>query len=184
MIEFVYKIYVWFYALNIWKSIAIAMGVIVFWALPAAIFSVRKPKLWRGINAAVFLLAVAVILYATLFRTEIGKNLILQPFNTIVRAQKNREAYREALMNAILFIPIGLTLPNILPKRFKMGQRIAFALLIAALLSITLESCQYIFSRGTTETDDVITNTIGALAGMVHLPIVSLLGKVRFKKKE
>lgn len=184
MIQILYSINVWFYALKIWIVFLIALTMIVLWALLAAIISERKPRLWRGINAAVFLTAIAVILYATLFRTEIGRNLILQPFNTVVRAQKNREAYREALMNVILFIPIGVTLPNILPKRFKTGQRIAVTLLIAVLFSIALESCQYIFSRGTTETDDVITNTIGALAGMVHLPIVSLFGKVRLIKKE
>lgn len=184
MLQIIRELDIWFYALNIWKAIAIAMGVIVFWALLAAIISECKPKLWRVINATAILIAVAVIFYATLFRTENGRNLILQPFNTFVRAQKNREAYREALMNVILFIPIGLTLPNILPYQMKTGKRIAITLLISALFSITLESCQYIFFRGTTETDDVITNSIGALFGMTHLSIVSLLGKVRLIKKE
>ena len=184
MLQIIRELDIWFYALNIWKAITIVLAVIVVWAALATVLSVRWPRQWRIINFAVFLLAVAVIFYATLFRTEIGRNLILQPFNTIVRAQKNREAYREALMNMILFIPIGLTLPNILPYQMKTGKRIAITLLISALFSITLESCQYIFFRGTTETDDVITNSIGALFGMTHLSIVSLLGKVRLIKKE
>lgn len=184
MLQIIRELDIWFYALNIWKAIAIVLAVIVVWAALATVLSVRWPRLWRIINFAVFLLAVAVIFYATLFRSEIGRNLILQPFNTVVRAQKNREAYREALMNSILFIPIGLTLPNILPKRFKTGQRIAVTLLIAMLFSISLESCQYIFSRGTTEIDDVITNTVGALAGMLQLPILTLFQKIKRRGKQ
>lgn len=90
-------------------------------------------------------------------------------------ARENREFYREMLMNAILFIPIGLTMPHILPQHWKTGTRVVFTVVLAMVFSMALESLQYLFSVGTTEVDDVIFNTLGALIGMLQLPMISLL---------
>lgn len=169
------KIYIWFYALKIWKAITIALAAVAVWALLGAMLIQRNRRLWRFLNCVLFAAAFAVISYVTLFRAGSSRNLILQPFYTFIMARENREFYREMLMNAILFIPIGLTMPHILPQHWKTGTRVVFTVVLAMVFSMALESLQYLFSVGTTEVDDVIFNTLGALIGMLQLPMISLL---------
>lgn len=162
----------------------IVFAVIFSWALLGVALKKRNRRLLRLLNCAALAMAVAVIAYTTLFRAKFGRELILQPFYTVVSAQKNREAYRAALMNVILFIPVGLTLPHVFPRRWKMGARVCLTVAFALLLSVALEAAQYLFYIGTTEIDDVICNTLGAMIGMVQLPISALLQSAFGKKKE
>ena len=177
-------VYIWFYALNIFKVIEIVFAAILLWSLLGVTLSRWNNMLWRILNGTVFVAVVAVIAYITLFRNPTGRHLILQPFYTIVRAQKNREAYRSALMNVILFVPVGLTIPYILPSRWKLARRVLFAVGLALIISTALETLQYCFCVGMTETDDVITNTFGTFVGTLQFPIATLFQRCFFKKKE
>lgn len=184
MLQMIRDIFIRFYALAPWKAITLALAAIVAWTLLGAMLVKRNGRLWRLLNGAAFAAAVAVISYATLFRTGIGRNLILQPFYTWIRARENREAYRELLMNVILFIPIGLTMPHILPQRLRTGTRVCLTLAFGFLFSATLELAQYLFCEGTTETDDVLSNTLGALIGMLQLSMLFLFQRAFYNKKE
>lgn len=62
--------------------------------------------------------------------------------------------------NILLFIPFSI----ILLKVFKI-QRLRYVVLWAALLSIFIESNQYIFQVGYPDIDDVILNVSGAFLG-------------------
>ncbi len=184
MFQMIQKIYIWFYALKIWKAITIALAAVAVWALLGAMLIQRNRRLWRFLNCVLFAAAFAVISYVTLFRAGSSRNLILQPFYTFIMARENREFYREMLMNAILFIPIGLTIPYILPSRWKPARRVLFAVGLALIISTALETLQYCFCVGMTETDDVITNTFGAFVGALQFPIATLFQRCFFKKKE
>lgn len=68
-------------------------------------------------------------------------------------------------LNIILFIPIGFLFPivvcqlrNVRMCAWQMG-------LVAMVISISIEATQYLLSIGKAETDDVITNTLGAVIG-------------------
>ena len=67
------------------------------------------------------------------------------------------------LMNVFLFFPLGLTFPHVLPEKWK--HQVGASILFALLLSVVIEYCQYYFSLGRVETDDVICNTLGAAIG-------------------
>lgn len=177
-------VYIWFYALNIFKVIEIVFAAILLWSLLGVTLSRWNKMLWRILNGTVFVAVVALIAYITLFRNPTGRQLVLQPFYTIVRAQKNQEVYRSALMNVILFVPVGLTIPYILPSRWKPARRVLFAVGLALIISTALEMLQYCFCVGMTETDDVITNTFGAFVGALQFPIATLFQRCFFKNKE
>lgn len=66
------------------------------------------------------------------------------------------------LMNIFLFEPIGLSLPNILPKK---AHPVAATVIIAILSSVLIEAAQYCFCLGRCEIDDVIMNTLGTAIG-------------------
>lgn len=64
--------------------------------------------------------------------------------------------YFEVRANVLLFIPIGFLLPMNVKK---------WPLLCGIGFSLVIEITQFITHRGTCETDDVISNTIGFLIG-------------------
>ena len=66
----------------------------------------------------------------------------------------------DLLLNIILFIPLGFLLPYIWPKLN--GRK---TVLMAFVISVTIETTQYIAHWGCLEVDDIINNTLGACIG-------------------
>ena len=62
--------------------------------------------------------------------------------------------------NILLFLPLPIIL-----KMFLKVYKFSTVLLISMMLSISIESLQYIFKVGVADIDDVILNTIGACIG-------------------
>lgn len=151
--------------------------LILIWAILCQHF---KKKRWAAINAVIFSLSTAVILYATILsRTSGDYKLILAPFATFTAAQHQPELYREMLMNVFLFFPLGLTLSNALPQKGKRWVRIVLTTLVGCILSAGIEYAQYRYALGTAETDDVICNTLGAFIGSTSLLIAHAIEKSR-----
>ena len=69
------------------------------------------------------------------------------------------EAPLDTVLNVLLFLPLGLMLP-LLWKRFRDGR---LAVLYGFTLSLAVEAAQ-LFS-GTTDIDDLLTNTLGTFLG-------------------
>ena len=116
-------------------------------------------------NMFVFLVSTVIVLYTTLFiRTTGHFDIELRPFYTFVMAQDQVEYYRTFFMNALLFVPLGLSMPYVLskkPRKWTVFVTIGFA----CLLSVSIEFLQYSYHLGRCETDDVIANTLGATVG-------------------
>ena len=88
-----------------------------------------------------------------------GYNLILEPFKSYRDYHIDEFTWFQIRANVLLFIPIGFFLPMIIKKPF-------FMPLIAGVgVSVTIELLQLVLRRGTCETDDVISNSIGMLIG-------------------
>ncbi len=112
-----------------------------------------------------FLVACVVIVCATLLNRKADNfDIELRPFYTFVLALEQVEYYRTFFMNALLFVPLGLSMPYVLSKRaYKRNVFITIA--FAAVLSAGIEFLQYYYHLGRCETDDVIANTLGAAVG-------------------
>jgi Glycopeptide antibiotics resistance protein len=63
--------------------------------------------------------------------------------------------------NIVWFVPMGVFIPA-LTKRHLGFLRVV---LIGALISISIETLQFILNTGVTDIDDVIFNTLGAAVG-------------------
>lgn len=98
------------------------------------------------------------------------------PFHSFYEAKTQPEIYRTMLMNIFLFEPIGLSLPNILPKK---AHPVAVTVIIAILFSVIIEAAQYRFCLGRCEIDDVIFNTSGAFVGALGYLLFGHLTKER-----
>lgn len=156
MLKFIYCQPLWLLTLI---SVAIIFGY-------AHINAFLKQRLWQNIfNFVLLSLSAFVLIYTTILRRESGNYQIeLRPLYTFVLAQEQPEYYRTFFMNALLFVPLGLSMPYVLshkPRKRNMFVVVAFA----AVLSAGIEFLQYYYHLGRCETDDVIANTLGAAVG-------------------
>jgi len=70
--------------------------------------------------------------------------------------------------NLMLFIPFGILLPLCFPK----ARNSLICILSGCLLSVFIETVQYMTQRGNCELDDVIMNTLGTLVGWVIYTVI------------
>ncbi|MBR3646225.1 MAG: VanZ family protein [Lachnospiraceae bacterium] len=134
----------------------------------------------------VLLLSVALIAEKTLLGRSTGnRELQLIPFYTFTTVSYNNEAIRGLLMNTVLFLPFGLTIPHLLEIKEKNNKaRWCMSVLSGLGISILVECLQFVFGIGRAETDDVICNTLGCALG-VSADIVAtvIITKIKLRKK-
>lgn len=87
---------------------------------------------------------------------------------------------RQFLMNVALFVPLGILLPLLL-VRYESAVRVVRA---GFMLSVAIEVAQYViyvaFASGrSTDIDDVIANTLGAVVGYLVFRLLMRLGPIR-----
>lgn len=149
----------------------------LLWSIARNLISNR---IWGRLNVVMTALAAIIILYATVLSRTPGRyDIILTPFAAFTAAHRQPELYREMLMNVFLFFPLGLTLSNALPSKWRCRRRIAFTTLVGFVLSASIEFTQYRFSLGLAETDDVICNTLGAFVGSTSLLLAHAIEKIK-----
>lgn len=152
------------YRMPLWS---VALCVVLFlylWTQIVRSETAYKPDRWRTVNRVLFVGSIFAVAAATLFyRTGDGSTPELMPFHFIKIAATNSEAVRAFVMNVVLFIPFGVSLPFVLRKK----KQPVIVILSALVLSVAVECAQYFFSLGKAETDDVIANTLGAVIGLV-----------------
>lgn len=103
-----------------------------------------KKKWWKLFSAAIFLCGFATIVFMTVYSREPeAHEVILTPFQSFVEAKENREMYRSMLMNVFLFVPLGLSLPNALPRRWHPAVNVCLTIILGFALSAAIEWCQY-----------------------------------------
>ena len=109
-----------------------------------------------------------LVIATTILRREPGEqaSVILTPFWSYKETFLNSFMWFEVRANILLFIPIGFLLPLNAKKK---------PLLLGILFSVVIEFIQLITHRGTCETDDLISNTIGLLIGFIIVTIVRIL---------
>lgn len=100
------------------------------------------------------------LFYITIFirRDVVNTEIQMEIFHWIV---EDSGAVRHFLQNIALFIPLGL-LTALLPGR---KPACAAGVSLGLLFSVCIETIQLVFSMGTCDIDDIISNTLGALLG-------------------
>ena len=126
---------------------------------------VKKQEHYFCLNFGVLFFSLASIIYTTILKRDaVVVQLELRPFYTFVLAQEQVEMYRTFFMNALLFVPIGLSMPYVLSRK-PHRWIIVIPIVFGCLLSTVIEYSQYYYHLGRCETDDVIANTLGAAVG-------------------
>lgn len=150
-------------------------------------------KVIRGLGVLAFLVYVLLLVYFLFFSEGYGRGVDpesvyrynLTPFEEIRRFWKYRDvvgdlAFLENIFgNVVGFIPFGFILPVIVPK---MNQ--GFLIVLSGfLLSLGVETIQLFTRVGCFDVDDLILNTIGALAGYILFTICNHIRREYYGKK-
>lgn len=122
-----------------------------------------------------FLLLVWIVLFKMKFSIvdlPHYREINLHPFYDLLKFHRTRIA--EMVSNILIFVPFGVFMSMFIKKGgfFKKLFPIAFT-------SLAFETLQYIFAIGSTDINDLITNTIGGILGILIYNIF----KAIFKRK-
>lgn len=138
------------YTINLYLIPPICISLLIFitWLL-----KMIPAKYRRWLTGILAMLSVILIFKFTV----IGRTPSLTHRFTFFAPYSN-EFYREMIMNALLYFPLGLSLSYVI-KSFK------YSILIAFILSLFIESWQYLAGTGLAQGTDVIMNTLGVVIG-------------------
>lgn len=172
-----HEIYLEIYCGSMSELAQIAFVLVLLWSLLTAVGTnlpvARKGWMWlnRGLTGVSALGVLAVTIFSRFFGESSEAGWFSLPFRVPAEAWLAEEYYRMLFMNALLFVPLGMTLVNAWNPKRAFPMRLGLTMSASFGLSLFCELVQGIFRLGTAETDDLIMNTTGAcIAALCLLP--------------
>lgn len=156
--------------------------IVVVWVIAKMVLSCLNLKLQRICVWSLFAVWVAFVLYITIFSRHMGEHKtelgIAHSYYKWL-TESSEDAGHMIIMNIIMFIPGGM----ILSETFNISGQSKFIipLVFLSCFSLVIEILQFWFGLGLAETDDVINNTLGAVAGYLLTGVLNKYGICRFK---
>ncbi len=123
----------------------------------------------------VFILYLLAVSYFTIFNREEGHSrAILLQFDSFRNAIRSGslEPLQHAMLNAVMFIPIGALFPFIYPERL---SKVLYVGTLGLMLSTLIESTQMFLRIGQCDVEDIVANMAGALIGALLYKLYALL---------
>lgn len=145
----------------------------ILWTVLRFAFMLRpgSARVWMWINRVLCVCSVAgVLLVTVLSRDSAGGGVSFDLFRLPTEPGPRDEYPRMLLMNAFLFVPLGMSLGSSWPRTMPVFRCILYTALGGLAVTLTCELLQLITGLGTPEADDLVMNLAGVLLGMTHLP--------------
>lgn len=137
----------------------------------------QPAKVFIGFAFLVYLVVVAGAVFGSRGNYYEQGNLNLQPLSSYKEAWYTFSfyAWRNLILNILLFLPMGILLPLLLEKcrKFWVTYLAGFG------VSVMIELVQYMAHRGIVEFDDVLNNTVGTMIGYGLAAVILSLWKRR-----
>lgn len=151
--------------------------------LISIIIGVVKMKNSKKMGQVLFIGYVIILIWILLFKFSMSLNDLVLQFNNQSRninlipfkdsvILNQRIDLSEIINNIIIFIPFGGLL-GIIDKKSSSLKKI----IIILLFSLVIEFSQFIFGLGATDITDIITNTLGGIAGLLIYQFLKILFK-------
>ena len=122
----------------------LAVATVTAWGVLIAYFRERRAfRVLCGMIAAVTVIGILCI--TVLFRSEQESGLILRPFAVFALAAQYSDVYNQMVLNVMLFVPLGMALPSVWPKRRK--HPLVMTMLSGVSLSVLVEILQWLLSQ-------------------------------------
>ena len=134
------------------------------------------------VDTALLLWAFA-ILYQTILSRTSGELIVHRDFFHQLKEylfnDGDKELLRTLWMNVLLFVPGGLLLEALWPRRHPRWVCIPLAVILLTALSVGIEAMQYRYALGVVEADDVLCNGLGAALGLfIHEGAVQISKRI------
>ena len=135
------------------------------------VFVVSEDSIFFRIKRT-FLILYMDVVYSMTVQMRIGSNAIrkirMQPLYTVFYYQKNGSVFMfwQDIINILMFLPIGLLCTDLIRGKSTIWKYLMMLICIT-LFSVIIETEQYYMRAGVCEFDDILTNTIGGVIGMV-----------------
>lgn len=112
---------------------------------------------------------------------EMLRSVNLVPFKEIWSPNVSASFNRQSILgNIALFVPLGIYLPMLFNKK---KASITKNIVFIALVSLSFELFQYVFSTGVTDINDLILNTFGGFLGILLYNALTFMLKEEKAKK-
>ena len=162
--------YLSIYGMSFLKTIFFLAAFSCLWYAGKRLAQKYAPQIhsWRWLAVSGLVLWAYCVLKYTLFSRETSaQTAIWMPFQQLWRFRQSgdTEILRMLWMNILLFVPLGIFLPELFPAQRRTRSKVVLTVGFAMLLSLGIELAQWHWQLGQAETDDVIANTLGALLG-------------------
>ena len=87
------------------------------------------------------------------------------PFASYRRALISKDMWWSVVCNIMMSVPIGFLSPIAMYKDIRNVKKLLITLLVGIIFSVCIEVLQFVFQRGYSETDDIISSVIGLIIG-------------------
>ena len=152
------------------RMLSLAIDVLPSGILATIVIFLLKGRVFKDVNRCVICTVFAVYLLALFSLTGIPavNGLVLDPGVNIVPLAGVVGDLKNAFLNVLLFVPLGVLLP-LLWREFRSLSRAALS---GLMLSLGIEILQ-IFTFRYTDVNDLLTNTAGAALGfLLTMPVL------------
>lgn len=125
----------------------------------------NHPKVSNGadrLTAVLFMIYLIAICWILLFKLGVHFSYMEMRRVNLIPFSEPSIFNSENILNAVIFVPLGVY-AGILFRKWTFGKNLLFFF----LLSSTVEGSQYILQIGAFDVTDIITNTLGGLAGLI-----------------
>lgn len=146
------------------KLVLLLVVFFCVWCFAKERFQVPKKQIWKRLHLILLIICVALFLCVSLLNRV---SVSCQPWPPVFWSYKlafmegSYDHFQEIYLNVLAFLFISLFALELFRSR---KGKIA-ALFACVLLSVSVESMQYLFSVGLAETDDIISNMLGVILG-------------------
>ena len=106
-----------------------------------------------------------LIVYGTLFPMGSWQSPEINPFTLMLRHQLHNTSRSDILTNILVYMPLGVLIIRVLPRRYCPVCKLFIATLACALLSLTLEYLQAHLPDRVPSIIDLMLNSIGGFIG-------------------
>lgn len=169
-----------FYAAPIPFAVFFSLGCLAVWALVSVLFLKFGKERYFRIFCIICVAASLILIFVLgIYGRDAGEEyrpFYFDPFRLFYEARIQKESYRSMLMNLLMFLPLGVSLPFALSLKKPLGT-VLLSVAIGFLLSTLIEALQFIFQIGQGESADILCNTVGMIIGTVPYIIHSVYAK-------
>ena len=162
----------YFTAIFVNRIIISVIAFAVFCVVTVMLYKRRRFDRAQCVAAILLSLYIVVLLYFTVIGRYSHKEYdyqihIFYSYRFLLE-QFDSQSIRQFVINLVMLVPVGFLLSTII----KMKDKYAIVLVLCLLFTLFIESMQLLTKCGSFEVDDIISNMIGAVIGILIYALI------------